>query len=143
MEGKKSARACRPLGAGVLLAVFLGACNQPRAAKPDLRKLILTANTAQYCHPQEACFNPHILSLESGYVVTTFIDAKPQYSQVRTADLEGHLLALPMSAWPRGPVITISPSDDVSDPKAVRKNFSAAQELCRSLGLDVQIRRGG
>jgi hypothetical protein len=127
----------------VLVLVVLDGCNRPGAAKPDLRTLILAANTAQYCHTREACLNPHILSLESGYVVTTFIDAKPQYWQVRAADLKDQLLGLPMSAWPRGPVITISPSDDVSAPKAVRQNFSAAQDLCRSLGLEVQIRRGG
>jgi hypothetical protein len=142
VEKDKSAGLCRLLVTSVL-ALALLACNQPRSAKPDLRTIILAANTAQYCHSREACLNPHILSLESGYVVTTFIDAKPQYRQVRAADLKDQLLGLPMSAWPRGPVITISPSDDVSDPKAVRQNFSAAQEVCRSLGLEVQIRRGG
>ncbi|HMF90732.1 MAG TPA: hypothetical protein VKL40_08825 [Candidatus Angelobacter sp.] len=103
----------------------------------------MAANTAQYCHSREACLNPHILSVETGYVVTTFIDAKPQYRQIRASDLEDYLVGLPMNAWPRGPVITISPSDVVSDPKNLRKNFSAARDVCRSLGLEVQIRPGG
>jgi len=48
-----------------------------------------------------------------------------------------------MEAWPQGPSIVVSPSDDVTDGKAVQQNFQAAQQLCRSLGLKVDVRLGG
>jgi hypothetical protein len=110
---------------------------------PDLRARILAANTSQFCHPPTACFNPGITVLESYYDLTIFTGAQPQHRRVRTEDLQNHLAALPMSAWPRGPVITISPSDDVVDGQAIQTNFLAAQRICRSLGLEVQIIPGG
>lgn len=45
--------------------------------------------------------------------------------------------------WSRGPLIEITPTDDVSDEKAVYRNFNAAQQICRSMGLEVQVRPGG
>ena len=48
-----------------------------------------------------------------------------------------------MSAWPLGPVVGITPSDDVIDSRAIQKNLDQAQRTCRSLGLDVQIHPGG
>ncbi len=48
-----------------------------------------------------------------------------------------------MQAWPQGPSIIVSPSDDVIDGKAVQQNFQLAQQLCRSLGLKMQVRFGG
>jgi len=129
------------LAAGLLI-LQLSACNS-RESKTNLGNRIRAANTTQYCRGHETCYNPHILAVESGYVLTTFKDSRPQYSQTRAADLADRLLELPMSAWPNGPVVTISPSDDVLDPAVVKQNFAAAQVLCRSMGLEVQVRRGG
>jgi hypothetical protein len=42
-----------------------------------------------------------------------------------------------------GPVILISPSDDVFDSNSVYKSLKEAERVCRSLGLDVQTRPGG
>ena len=40
------------------------------------RDRILAANASQYCLPN-ACFNPHVLTVEDGYNVTTIAGAKP------------------------------------------------------------------
>jgi hypothetical protein len=48
-----------------------------------------------------------------------------------------------MSAWPLGPIVGITPSDDVIDSRAIQKNLDQAQRICRSFGLDVQFRPGG
>jgi hypothetical protein len=48
-----------------------------------------------------------------------------------------------MQAWPQGPSIVVSPSDVVTDGKAVQQNFQLAQQLCRSLGLELLVRLGG
>ena len=103
----------------------------------------MAAHTAQYCLPPNACFNPHVLAVESGYDVTTFLGSKPQYAQIPAKDLAKYLQALPMQAWPRGPSISVSPTDDVSDQHAVEQNLRAAQRLCGSMGLDVQVLPGG
>jgi hypothetical protein len=131
--------------AGVMSILLLSGC-KPAARlepKPDLRTRILSANGSQFCRLPEACFNPGITVMESYYDVTTFLGARPQHRQVLTEDLQNYLAALPMSAWPRGPVITISPSDDVVDGQAIQTNFLAAQRICRDLGLEVQIIPGG
>ena len=52
-------------------------------------------------------------------------------------------MALPLSDWPLGPTIGISPSDDVMDSQAIQKNLDDARSTCRSLGLEVQFRPGG
>jgi hypothetical protein len=57
--------------------------------------------------------------------------------------LGDELLRLPMSAWPRGPSIIISPTDDVRDSHAPDARFENAIRVCRDLGLDVQRRMGG
>jgi hypothetical protein len=48
-----------------------------------------------------------------------------------------------MQAWPRGPSISLSPTDDVTDQHAVEQNLHAAQQLCASMGLAVQVLPGG
>jgi hypothetical protein len=73
----------------------------------------MAAQTSQYCRPPDACFNPHVLAVEDGYDVTTFLGSKPQHAQIPAQDLAKYLQALPMQAWPRGPSIAISPTDVV------------------------------
>jgi hypothetical protein len=97
----------------------------------------------KYCSLPDACFNPHVLASESGYDVTTFLGAKPQHAHVSVEHLAKYLQSLPMQVWPRGPLIAISPTDDVTDQRAVTQNFYAAQQICRSMGLQVQVLPGG
>ena len=78
-----------------------------------------------------------------GVLVTVFTANRPQSTAVSTEALGGYLTALPMSAWPLGPVVGITPSDDVIDWKAIQKNLDEAQRICRSLGLEVQFHPGG
>lgn len=109
----------------------------------SLRDRIIAANTSQYCHSPDACFNPSVLAVEEGYFVTTFQGNKPQKAHVPAKDLVRYLQELPMQAWPQGPSILVSPTDDVTDGKAVYQNLQLAQQLCRSLGLEVHVRLGG
>jgi hypothetical protein len=125
------------------LILLLTACKSRQRVAPDLRARIAAASASQKCHPSDECVNPHILAVENGYFITTFVGAKPQHTQVRVAALRDYLLGLPMSAWPRGPAILISPTDDVTDWRTVQRNLEEAQHTCRSLGLDVEIRPGG
>jgi len=74
--------------------------------------------------------------------VTTFLGSKPQHAHVSPEQLAPHLQSLPMHVWPRGAVIEMSPSDDVIDGKAVQRNLVAAERVCRSMGLDVQVLPG-
>lgn|SRR6185437_4234131 len=110
---------------------------------PSLHDRILAANTSQYCHSPDACFNPSVLAVEDGYFVTIFKGNKIEHAHVPAKDLARYLQELPMQAWPQGPSITVSPSDDVIDGNAVQQNFQVAQQLCRSLGLKVEVRLGG
>jgi hypothetical protein len=125
-----------------ILYLFLLSCRNG-GQEPNLHDRIVAANTSKYCRLPDACFNPHVRAVESGYYVTTFLGAKPQYKQGPTKELARYLLAIPMQAWPRGPSIAVSPTDDVIDHDAVERNFYAAQQICRSMGLEVQIRFGG
>jgi hypothetical protein len=118
---------------------LLSGCRSQRA---NLHDRIVAANTSKYCLP-DACFNPHVLAVETGYDVTTFLGSKPQHGKVQTKELAKYLQSLPPQAWPRGPSIEVSPTDDVSDPQAVQQNLDAAQQVCRSMGLEVQMRPGG
>jgi len=72
-----------------------------------------------------------------------FTGNQPQSAAVSAEALGEYLTALPMSAWPLGPIVGISPSDDVFDSQAIQKNLERAQQICRSLGLDVQFHPGG
>ena len=127
-----------PLTAGVFLCLIFASCKQ----NVKLRDRIIAADTSKYCLP-DACFNPHVLAVESGYEVTTFLGSKPQHAHVPTKNLAKYLQALPMQVWPRGPSIAISPTDVVTDQRAVTQNCDAAQKLCRSMGLQVQVLPGG
>ena len=127
-----------PLTFGLALCVTSASCRQT----VNLRDRIVAANSSKYCLP-DACFNPHVLAVENGYDVTTFLGAKPQHAHVPTKSLGKYLQSLPMQVWPRGPSIAISPTDVVTDQHAVAQNFYAAQEVCRSMGLEVQVLLGG
>ena len=127
-----------PLTFGAVLCVTSASCNQ----KANLHDRIIAADTSKYCRP-DACFNPHVLAVETGYDVTTFLGSKPQHAHVAAKDLAKYLQALPIQVWPRGPSIAISPTDVVTDQHAVAQNFDAAQQVCRSMGLQVQVLPGG
>ena len=128
-----------PLTVVVALCLIAASCRQ----KANLHDRIIAADTSTYCRLPDACFNPHVLAVESGYDVTTFIGSRPQHAHVAAKDLAKYLQALPMQVWPRGPSIAISPTDDVTDGHAVEQNFYAAQEVCRSMGLQIQVLLGG
>lgn len=109
----------------------------------DARRNRITAGRAtQYCRP-DACFNPHILASEREFYITTFVGKTPVRARVAPRALRDYLIRLPVSVWPRGPEILISPEDDVYDGRAVQQNVLEAQSICRELGLDVQLRMGG
>jgi hypothetical protein len=123
---------------GVFLCLIFARCRQ----QPNLHDRIIAADTSKYCLP-DACFNPHVLAVETGYEVTTFLGSKPQHPHVAAKGLAKYLQALPKQVWPRGPSIAISPTDVVTDQRAVAQNFDAAQQACRSMGLQVQVLPGG
>src|SRR6266481_2620619 len=123
---------------GVALCLIPVSCRQ----NVNLRDRIIAADSSKYCLP-DACFNPHVLAVENGYDVTTFLGSKPQHAHLPTKSLAKYLQSLPMQVWPRGPSIAISPTDVVTDQRAVTQNFLAAQEVCRSIGLQVQVLPGG
>jgi hypothetical protein len=125
------------------LLVMLPGCEARSRQSSALGIRITAANTSQYCHPPLACSNPHILAFESGYLITSFAGSTPRHEAAHGEELEDKLLALPMSAWPQGARILISPSDDVMDWQSVQRNLREAERVCRSLGLDVQFRPGG
>jgi len=108
-----------------------------------LRARILSAPSSQACGTPNACLNPHILAIEDGFVVTTFNGNQPEHARVSSNDLAKYLDELPIQAWPRGPSIDISPSDDSSNPDAVQRNVQSAKEVCGSLHLDVRVLMGG
>jgi hypothetical protein len=126
------------LTAGVFLCLTFVSCRQ----QPSHHDRIIATDTSKHCLP-DACFNPHVLAVENGYEVTTFLGAKPQHAHVPTEGLAKYLQRLPMQVWPRGPSIAISPTDVVTDQRAVTQNFDAAQQICRSMGLEVQVLPGG
>ena len=130
------------LSVGMALCLLASSCKKS-GQEPNLHDRIMAAHTSQYCRPPDACFNPHVLAVEDGYNVTTFLGSKPQHAQVPAKDLAKYLQALPMQAWPRGPSIAVSPTDDVTDQHAVEENLHAAQQLCGSMGLEVQVLPGG
>src|ERR1700720_918496 len=107
-----------PLTAGVFLCLIFASCRQ----QANLHDRIVATDTSKYCLP-DACFNPHVLAVENGYDVTTFLGAKPQHAHVAAKDLAKYLQALPVQVWPRGPSIAISPTDVVTDQRAVTQNF--------------------
>ena len=131
-----------PLTVGMALCVLTSSCRKS-GQEPNLHDRIMAAHTSQYCRPPDACSNPHVLAVESGYNVTTFFGSEPRHAQVPAKDLAKYLQALPMQAWPRGPSIAVSPTDVFADQHAVEQNLHAAQQLCHSMGLEVQVLPGG
>ena len=131
-----------PLAVGMVLSLVSSSCRKS-GEEPNLHDRIVAAHTSQYCRLPNACANPHVLAVESGYYVTTFLGSKPQHTQVAVKELAKYLQALQVQDWPQGPVITVSPTDVETDPHAVEQNFYAAQQICRSMGLEVQVRPGG
>ena len=67
-----------------MLLLLATGCTKTSHDKIDLQKRIAAANTLQYCHPPNACFNPHILVVENGYFVTVFVGGKAQNRAVPT-----------------------------------------------------------
>ena len=128
-----------PLTISVAVCLIFPSCGQ----NVNLHDRIIAANTSKYCRLPDECSNPHVLAVENGYEVTTFLGSKPQHAHVLAKNLAKYLQALPMQVWPRGPLIAISPTDVVTDQHAVEQNFYAAQQVCRSLGLEVQVLPGG
>ncbi len=136
-------RSTRNTFCALALLFTVTGCTKKPQQKVDLRARITAARTSQYCHSPNACFSPHILVIEKGYFVTVFTHDQPRSAAVSAEALGEYLTALPMSAWPLGPIVGISPSDDVFDSQAIQKNLERAQQTCRSLGLDVQFHPGG
>jgi hypothetical protein len=136
-------RSTRPTFCALALLFTVTGCTKKPQQKVALRARITAARTSQYCHSPNACFSPHILVIEKGYFVTVFTGDQPQRAAVSAEALGEYLTALPMRAWPLGPIVGISPSDDVFDSQAIQKNLERAQQTCRSLGLDVQFHPGG
>lgn len=130
-----------PLFVASVLSFSLASCRA--RSGPNLRNRILAANTSQYCRLPDACFNPLVLAIEDGFEVTTFQGSKPTHVHVLTRDLARYLQSLPMQAWPRGPSIVLSRSDDVTDEKAIERNLDIARQLFRSAGLTIEFRPGG
>lgn len=131
----------------LVLAMLLCGCESRRStALPNLRAVIVNGNSTQYCQtPVDRCTNPHILGDEEMLRLTYFVDGTPQHSSVRTEELAHYLTSLPISAWPRGPSITLSPADVFSGPDSRRRidqNLAEAERICRSLGLDIEHRMG-
>lgn len=131
----------RTVFCALALAIVVG-CTKKSQEKPDLRSRINSARHSQDCH-SSGCFGPQILVIESGYFVTVFTNDRPQSTAVSSKALGEYLNALPLSAWPLGPIVGITPSDDVIDSRAIQKNLDEARRTCHSLGLDVEIHPGG
>jgi hypothetical protein len=125
------------------LCFMVSSCRK-RSHEPNLHDRIMEAHTSQYCRPPDACSNPHVLAVESGYYVTTFLGSKPQHVQITSKEaLVRYLQAIPMQAWPRGAIIDVSPTDVMTDQSAVEQNLQTAQQVCRSAGLEVRVLPGG
>ena len=126
----------------IVLCLLASSCSKTGQVS-NLRDRIVAARTSQYCRPPDACYNPNVLVLENGYDVTTFVGSRPQHANVPPMEIAKYLESLPMQLWPRGPSIEITPTDDVTDQRALYRNFNAAQQIFRSMGLEVQVRPGG
>src|SRR5437660_1112344 len=124
----------RPVSPSIPLALcLLGSGCHSTAKQTNLHDRIAAAQTSRYCHLPAACINPHVLAVDNGYEVTTFLGSKPQHAHVPAEALAEYLQSLPMQVWPRGAVIEMSPTDVVIDGKAVQRNLVAAEQLCRSM----------
>jgi hypothetical protein len=135
-------RSFRSDGWAIVIYLVASSCGRPGKTL-NLHDRIMAAHTSQYCGAPGACYNPVVLALETGYDVTTFVGAKPKRASVPPAELAKYLESLPMQVWPLGPMIELTQTDEVSDARALSRNFNGAQQICRSMGLEVQIRPGG
>ena len=131
-----------PSTVAMVLSLMASSCRKIGQVS-NLHDRIVAARTSQYCRPPDACYNPNVLVVETGYDVTTFVGSKPQYANVPPMEIAKYLESLPMQVWPRGPLIEITPTDDVTDERALYRNFNAAQQIFRSMGLEVLVRPGG
>lgn len=127
---------------GALFGLMVAGCRKSESPL-KLFDRIVSANTSQYCRVPDACFNPSILADENGYDVTGFPGPEPQNVHVSANDLAKYLQKLPMTAWPRGPSVVITRSDDVFDEPAIERDLEAAVRVCRDMGLEVQVRPAG
>jgi hypothetical protein len=129
-------------GFAIAICLLASSCGTS-GKKLNLHDRIVAARTSQYCSAPGACYNPIVLALETGYDVTTFVGSEPKRASVRPADLAKYLESLPMQVWPLGPMIELTQTDVVRDAPALYRNFSSAQQILRSMGLEVQVRPGG
>jgi hypothetical protein len=129
-------------GWAIAICLLASSCGT-RGNALNLHDRIVAARTSQYCRTPAACYNPIVLTLETGYDVTTFVGSTPKRASVPPAELAKYLESLPMQVWPLGPMIELTQTDEVSDAPTLYRNFNNAQEICRSLGLEVQVRPGG
>ena len=126
----------------VALCVIAGSCGTH--GKPlNLHDRIVAARTSQYCRARAACYNPIVLALETGYDVTTFVWSEPNRASVPPAELAKYLESMPMQVWPLGPKIELTQTDVVTDALTLHRNFSSAERVCRSMGLEVRVLPGG
>jgi len=133
----------RPMSLSIPLALCILGTDCRHTQQVNLHDRIAAAQTNRYCHLPDACSNPHVLAVDNGYEVTTFLGSKPQHAHVSPEQLAPYLQSLPMQVWPRGAVIEMSPSDVVIDGEAVQRNLVAAERVCRSMGLEVEVLPGG
>lgn len=138
----KAWRSCQSGRVAIAVCVLVWSC-ATKGKTLNLHDRIVAARTSQYCSAPAACYNPIVLALETGYDVTTFVGSKPKRASVQPAELAKYLESLPMQVWPLGPMIELTQTDDVSDATALHRNFSRAQQIFRSMGLEVQVRPGG
>jgi hypothetical protein len=131
-----------PSTVAMILSLMASSCRKIGQVS-NLHERIVAARTSQYCRPPDACYNPQVLVVETGYDVTTFVGSKPQHANVPPMEIAKYLESLPMQVWPRGPLIEITPTDVVTDQRALYRNFNAAQLIFRSMGLEVLVRPGG
>ena len=109
----------------------------------NLHDRIVAAHTSQYCRAPAACYNPIVLILETGYNVTTFVGSTPKRANVPPAELAKYLESMPMQVWPLGSKIELTQTDVVTDAPTLHTNFTSAERVCRSMGLEVQVLPGG
>ena len=114
-----------------------------RSRDVNLRERILASHASTTCGERPDCIGPSVLAAEDGFWLTTVTNGTPRPLKIPANGLRAALVALPVSAWVRGPEIVISPTDVVTDGQAVARNLDEAERVCRSLGLDVQRRLGG
>ena len=129
----------RPMSLSVPLALcLLGSGCRKQEAQISLHDRIAAAHTNKYSRLPDACSNPHVLAVENGYEVTSFLGSKPQHAHVSTERLAPYLQALPMQVWPRGAVIEMSPTDDV----IVVKRYSEILPLPNTCAEAWDLRSG-